>query len=56
MPKFIVQVTHKMLVEAHNRATAELIAKNATEAAKEDVDSGLLHVQPFAELKIQKIV
>lgn len=56
MSKFIVEVTHKMLVEAHNRATAELIAKGATQAAKEDVDAGLIYVQPFAGLKIQKIV
>lgn len=56
MAKFIVEVTHKMLVEAHNRPTAELIAKNSTGVAKEDVDAGLIYVKPFADLKIQKIV
>jgi hypothetical protein len=56
MPKFIVEVTHKILVEAHNRPTAELIAKSATYTVKEDVDAGLIYVQPFADLKIQKIV
>jgi hypothetical protein len=56
MGEYLVEVTHTLLVKAHNRPTAELMAKAATQTMEENKEEGILKVQPFSNLKIKEIV
>jgi mannose-1-phosphate guanylyltransferase len=56
MPQYLIQITHTILVEAHNRPTAELIAKNATSTNKANPEQGLLQVKPVSKLILQEVV
>jgi hypothetical protein len=55
MTKYLVQVTHTVLVEAHNRPTAELLAKTVTPTLKAVEVEGVLQVKPSSKLISQEV-
>jgi hypothetical protein len=56
MAQYLVQITHTVLVEAHNRPTAELLAKNATPTHKADPAEGILQVKAVSKLISQEVI
>jgi hypothetical protein len=56
MGQYLIQITHTVLVEAHNRPTAELLAKNATPTHKADPAEGILQVKPVSKLISQEVI
>jgi hypothetical protein len=56
MTMYIVQVTHTVLVEAHNRPTAELLARSVTPTLKASEKEGVLQVKPVSKLISQEVV
>lgn len=56
MAKYLIQITHTVLVEAHNRPTAELLAKNATPTEKANPEEGILQVNPVSKIISQEVV
>jgi hypothetical protein len=55
MTKYLVQITHTVLVEAHNRPTAELLAKSVTPTLKPVEKEGVLQVKPVSKLISQEV-
>jgi len=56
MTMYIVQITHTVLVEAHNRPTAELLAKSVTPTLKAVEKEGVLQVKPASKVISQQVV
>jgi hypothetical protein len=56
MGEYLVEVTHTFVVKAHNKPTAELMAKASTQTIEENKEEGILQVKPFSSLKIKEIV
>jgi hypothetical protein len=56
MGEYLVEVTHTLLVKAHNKPTAELMAKAATQTIEENKEEGFLQIKPYSNLKIKEIV
>ena len=49
-------VTHTVLVEAHNRPTAELLARSVTPTLKAVEKEGVLQVKPASKVISQQVV
>ena len=54
MPQYLIQITHTLLVNAHNRPTAELLAKDATPPPLKTED--ILQVKPVSKLITQEVI
>lgn len=54
MPQYIVQITHTLLVQAHNRPTAEVLAKDATPPPIKTED--VLQVKPVSKIVAQEVI
>ena len=55
MTMYLVQITHAVLVEAHNRPTAELLAKSVTPTLKPVDKEGVLQVKPMSKIICQEV-
>lgn len=54
MPQYIVQITHTLLVQAHNRPTAEVLAKSATPTPNKTED--ILQVNLASKVVSQEVI
>ena len=54
MPQYIVQITHTLLVQAHNRPTAEVLAKSATPVPEKTED--ILQVNLASKVITQEVI
>jgi hypothetical protein len=46
MPQYLIQITHTLLVNAHNRPTAEVLATSATPTPKKTEDIVQVNLVP----------
>jgi hypothetical protein len=54
MPQYIVQITHTLLVQAHNRPTAEVLAKSATPVPQKT--ESILQVNAVSKIVSQEVI